>query len=115
MALKIAGRLFTGPFDPATFVVRGNQEAVVYAVVAKGGEAWDPHFRLIAVGAGDDGVTLTFADLPELASWQALAGKPVSIYIHALGTRAGAGPAERAALVGAIVAAVAPPDGIIPP
>lgn len=115
MALKIAGRLFTGPFDPSAFAVRANQETVIYAVVAKEGEPWDPRFRLIAVGAGNDGEDLVFSIHPDLARWRALGGGPIAIYVHPLGLRAGAGPADRTALIAAIIEAVPPPDGIIPP
>ncbi len=114
MALKIAGRLFTGPYDPSGFVVRANQEPVVYAVVAKEGDAWDPRFRLIAVDAGCEGEDLVFASHTDLNHWQEEADGKIAVYVHPLGARAGATAADRAALVAAIVAAVPPPNGIIP-
>ena len=54
MSLKLADHLFTGPFAIDTTEVRANQPPVVYAIVAKGGPAWAPVFRVVDIGASSD-------------------------------------------------------------
>jgi hypothetical protein len=68
MAIKIAGRLFTGPFSIDSMQIRSNRAPVVYVIVRKGGDAWDPIFRLIDVGESA-GADFALADHPSRASW----------------------------------------------
>jgi hypothetical protein len=80
MSLKLAGLLFTGPFEIDTTEVRPNQIPVVYAVIAKGGPSWAPVFRVIDVGAGaDQGVR--FEQHPRRQYWTSEAGESVGIYL----------------------------------
>ena len=80
MAIKLSGFLFTGPFPIDTTEVRKNQSPVVYAIIAKGGEAWAPTFRVVDIGFSDD-QGIRFVDLPERAQWAKQYGEQVSVYL----------------------------------
>jgi hypothetical protein len=80
MSLKLAEYLFTGPFPVDTTEVRANQPPVVYAIVAKGGQAWAPVFRIVDVGASPD-AGLRFADHPRRADWAAGANETIGVYL----------------------------------
>jgi hypothetical protein len=80
MALKLSGRLFTGPFPIETTEVRNNQVPVVYAIIAKGGEPWAPTFRVIDIGFSED-AGVRFADLPECARWREQGGDQLGVYL----------------------------------
>src|SRR5262249_22939076 len=73
MSLKLAGLLFTGPFEIDTTEVRANQVPVVYAVIAKGGPSWAPVFRVVDVGAGSD-QGVRFDIHPCRGDWKGQAG-----------------------------------------
>lgn len=81
MALKLAGHLFTGPFPIETTQVRSNQPPVVFAIIAKEGEAWAPSFRVIDIGFSED-VGLRFADHPNHAQWTEAAGATGQIGVY---------------------------------
>ncbi len=105
MSLKIRDYLLTGPFEPEKSSVRANQDPVVYVVVEKHGQPWDPKFRFIAAGdSGDTG--LRFADHPELAAWRSGATAPISLYFHACSRAAGVTDKDRARIVAEINAAM---------
>jgi hypothetical protein len=79
MSLTISGALFTGPFAIGKTAVRRNQHPCVYAVVSKGGQLWDPEFRLIASGeTGDEGHD--FSADSRAVVWRQ-AGPDVSLYL----------------------------------
>jgi hypothetical protein len=80
MALKLAGRLFTGPFPIDTTEVRGNQSPVVYAIIAKEGPPWAPAFRVIDVGFSED-AGIRFADLSNRAAWTCESASQISVYL----------------------------------
>jgi hypothetical protein len=80
MSVKLAGHLFTGPFPVDATEVRANNIPVVYAIIAKAGQAWAPTFRLVDVGASPD-QGLRFADHPQRAAWEAPPGEAVSVYL----------------------------------
>jgi hypothetical protein len=80
MALKLAGRLFTGPFPIATTEVRSNQTPVVYAIIAKGGDPWAPTFRVVDIGySHESGVR--FAELPNRTSWSVQSATQLGVYL----------------------------------
>jgi len=81
VSLKILGRLFTGPHDPSTAVIRHNHEPVVYVAVDRTGQPWDPDFRLIDIG-DTAGATVVFAEHPELPRLNAVATGKLSLYFH---------------------------------
>jgi hypothetical protein len=79
MSLKLAGRLFTGPFPIDTTEVRANQIPVVYAIVAKGGPSWAPVFRVVDVQASaDSGVR--FAEHSRRQEWTAATSESIGVY-----------------------------------
>ena len=81
VSIKVKGLLFTGPYELEATTVRRNQAAVVYVVVDKIGEAWDPKFKVLHVGdtAGD---TVEFKLHPELPTWNAMAKGKLGLYFH---------------------------------
>jgi len=80
MSLKLAGRLFTGPFAIDPSEVRANQAPVVYAIIAKGGQSWTPVFRVVDVGSSPDG-GMRFADHASRAGWLAGPDETLSVYL----------------------------------
>ena len=81
MSIKVKGLLFTGPYELETTTVRHNHAAVVYIVVDKIGEAWDPKYKVMHVDE-TAGKTVEFKLHPELANWKAVAKGKVSLYFH---------------------------------
>lgn len=81
MSIKVQGLLFSGPYDLEKTTVRHNHVAVVYVVVDKVGEAWDPKYRILDV-AETGGQTVAFKDHPKLAEWKAASKGQVSLYFH---------------------------------
>src|SRR5690242_5309231 len=80
MSVKLAGHLFTGPFSVDATEVRANNVPVVYAIIAKGGQAWAPTFRLVDIGASPD-QGIRFADHPQRGAWEASPGEAISVYL----------------------------------
>lgn len=110
MALKIAGRLFTGPVPVTEAVVAPNHQPAVFAVVSKEGDPWDPRFRLVAVGqTGESGTC--FASHPDAAQWQGN-GPCVGVYLFAVPRDEG-GEVEREEIVTDILAQYSPPHAVI--
>src|SRR5262245_14039453 len=80
MSLKLAGHLFTGPFPIDSTELRANQTPVVFAIVAKGGPAWAPAFRVVDIGASpDEGIR--FSAHVRRADWTAQAGESLGLYL----------------------------------
>lgn len=79
MSLKITDQLFTGPFDLAKARRRSNHPAVVYAVISRGGEPWDPVFQLIDIG-DTSGRDTDFVELAVSADWASHAASDLQIY-----------------------------------
>ncbi len=105
MSLKIRDYLLTGPFEPEKSAVRANQDPVVYVVVEKHGQPWDPKFRFIAAGeSGDPG--LRFVDHTDLATWRLGTTAPISLYFHSCSRAAGVTAEDRARIVAEINAAM---------
>lgn len=111
MSLKIAGRLFAGPFPLDETEVRHNQAPVVFVVIAKEGKPWNPVFRVL--GAGESGDGLAFRDHPRRAEWLMEAGQAPVLYFLAM-PRSESSAADRQMLVEEIVARYAPPVGTVP-
>jgi hypothetical protein len=112
MALKIAGRLFTGPYSLDESRVRKNQPAAVYAIISRSGEPWNPTFRLIDVDeTGEQDVHFrTHRKRPE---WERHDDGELSIYFFYMSVRAGHTADERRRLVDAIKIQYDPPNGMI--
>ena len=111
MSLKLAEHLFTGPFAIDTTEVRANQPPVVYAIVAKGGPAWAPVFRIVDVGASpDDG--LRFADHPRRGDWTAAASESVGVYFF-YAPRSKFTAAERERIAAELRIQYDPPRGVV--
>jgi hypothetical protein len=81
MSLKVKGLLFSGPYELTATTVRHNHSPVVYIVVEKGGEAWDPKYTAIYAGE-TAGKTVVFKDHPELNNWLNAAKGAVSLYFY---------------------------------
>lgn len=86
MGLKIASRLFSGPYGMSTFKRRRNQSAVIYAVVSKSGPPWDPDHHLVDLGTHDDD-GLDFAALARAKSWQPIGEGTLMLFIYFLDDR----------------------------
>lgn len=83
MGLKIANRLFSGPYDMAKFRRRKNQSAVIYAIISKSGPSWDPNHHLVAVDThGDEG--LDFTEVAEAADWPCPEGGSLCLFVDFL-------------------------------
>lgn len=101
MSLKIKDYLLTGPFEPEKSAVRPNQDPVVFVVVDKHGQPWDPKFRFVT--SGESGATgIRFADHPDLASWRAGATGKISLYFHSCPRSDGIGDQDRKRIVSEI-------------
>lgn len=80
MSLKIGDHLFTGPFQVDKTRVRANHPPAVYAIICKGGQPWDPTFRLLDVGeTGENGIV--FAEHERLAQWEADNDGELCVYL----------------------------------
>jgi len=80
MGLKIASRLFSGPYSMQTFKRRANQSQVLFAVVSKSGPSWDPDHHLIDIGTHDD-EGVNFAAVAEVADWESINGGTLLLFV----------------------------------
>jgi hypothetical protein len=113
MSLKIKDFLLSGPFEIERASVRANQDPVVYVVVEKHGQPWDPKFRCRAIGeTGEQG--LKFADHPDRAAWTAGASGPVGLYFMTCPRGEGFTAGKRAAVVAEIETAMRASNNDIP-
>jgi hypothetical protein len=112
MSLTIAGRLFTGPFNLETTVVRPNHQPAVFAIVAKRGEPWDPQF--IMIGSGETGESgLVFSSHASRAVWEQTAGEQrPTVYLHTM-PKISCGAADRETLVAELRKAYPEPNILI--
>ena len=109
MSLKLGGHLFTGPSPIDATEVRANQAPVVFAIVAKGGPAFAPVFRVVDIGASpDEGVR--FAAHPRRADWTAQPGESLGLYLLSL-PRSEYALADRERLAAALQQQYDPPNG----
>ncbi len=113
MALKLGGHLFTGPFPIETTHVRGNQPPVVFAIIAKEGEAWSPSFRVVDIGYSDD-AGLRFADHPRRAEWAAAGGVEAKISVFLFyAPKSAYSSADRERLAAELTEKYDPPRGLV--
>lgn len=112
MGLKISGRLFYGPLSFDQVIVKKNHSPVVFAVVSRTGDPWNPNFRLLDIGySGSDGMVLS--QHANVGRWQAENDGVLQIYLLDLKRQDG-DPAERAAaLIAEYRAKYQPPKGSI--
>src|SRR5262249_8583784 len=110
VGLKIAGRLFYGPFVIEKIKLRANQHRVVFAIVAKRGEPWNPDFRLVHAEASPPG-GIVLAEHPARAGWSGGSGE-LQVYLLDL-EHAAQADADAAAILHDIHAVCPPPDGAI--
>lgn len=114
MSLKICGYLFYGPFELAQTVVKPNHTPVVFAIVCRDGEPWDPIFRLIDVGYSD-AQGIQFASHPDRATWQAACGGgSLGVYLFDAAPQDGFNETVRRDLAQRIRVDLEPPQGRIP-
>ena len=109
MSIKVQGLLFSGPYDLDKTTVRQNHVAVVYLVVDKVGEAWDPKYEILDVSE-TGGQTVEFKSHPKLADWRAASKGQVSLYFYSPEAGSGDAAAIRARIVAEIRADL-PPAG----
>ena len=112
MALKILDHLFTGPFALEETRLRKNHDPVVYAIVCKAGEPWNPTFRLLDVGESGD-QDLDFARHARRDDWERQSDGEVSVYFLTFPRREGHSEADRQGIATAIGEALDPPNGMI--
>jgi len=113
MGLKLSKFLFTGPFSLDKTVVRRNQNPVVFAIVSKEGEPWNPVFRLIDVGASDlSGIQ--FSTHPNRATWEETADGEIGVYVLDFSRKEVELEDKRSEVVDSLKAAFDPPNGFIP-
>jgi len=115
VSLKIAGRLFAGPFPLEKTVVRKNHDPAVFAIISREGKPWNPLFHILEVGeTGPDGVT--FEEHPASAQWRdmaAAAAGTVGVYLLSM-ARAEHGDDTRRQLAEDIRTRYSPPTGYVP-
>jgi len=111
MSLKLAGHLFTGPFPIDSTELRANQTPVVFAIIAKGGPAWSPVFRVVDVGASpDEGIR--FVAHVRRADWTAEPGETLGLYLLEL-ARSAYALADRERLAAELRGRYDPPNGLV--
>ena len=112
MGLKISGRLFYGPSSIDKVIVKKNHSPVVFAIISRTGDPWNPSFRLLDVGySGTEGMTLS--GHPKVSQWQAENEGELQVYLLDLKRHDGE-PAMRAhAIIEEFRARYHPPKGFI--
>ena len=111
MSLKLAGHLFTGPFEIGTTEVRANQVPVIYAIIAKGGPSWAPIFRVVHIGTSPESGT-RLAEHPNRADWSAKPGETLSVYLF-YARRSEYSAADREQFAGELRRLYTPPNDAI--
>jgi hypothetical protein len=113
MSLKILSHLFTGPFDLDDAKVRFNQDPVVFAIVCRDGQPWNPEFSLIAVDkSGSDGVV--FKDHLSRGEWENACEGRLGVYFLPCPKADKQDVDPRNMIVDEICEALEPPGGLIP-
>jgi hypothetical protein len=113
MSLKISDYLFTGPFELRNSRRRSNHPPVVFAAVSRGGEPWNPTFRLISVG-DTEGIETDFAALSEQEAWTDFCHAEPQIYFLDTIPEETDSAEARASIVSRIRNELKPPYGDIP-
>jgi hypothetical protein len=112
MALKIAGHLFTGPLKLTETRIRANQIPVVYAIICKFGQPWDPRFRLIDVGESG-GQNLDFSTHARLSEWETASDGELSVYFLYMSTKDGYSAEDRQRIADQLRQQYDPPKGVM--
>ena len=112
MGLKISGRLFYGPSSIDNVVVKKNHSPVVFAIISRTGDPWNPSFRLLDVDySGTEGMALS--QHPRASRWQAENDGELQVYLLDLKRHDG-DPATRAqTIIEESRARYQPPKGFI--
>ncbi len=112
MGLKISGRLFYGPSPIDKVVVKKNHAPVVFAIVSRSGEPWNPVFRLLDVGfSGSDGMILS--QHPGVTQWEADNDGILQVYVLDLKRQDGDPAARAGAIIKEFREKYQPPKGLI--
>lgn len=112
MGLKISGRLFYGPLPVDQVAVKKNHSPVVFAIVSRTGEPWNPGFRLLDVGySGTEGMILSAH--PKVGQWQAENDGELQVYLLDLKRHDGDPKTRAEAIVEEYRARYQPPKGFI--
>lgn len=112
MGLKISGRLFYGPLAIDQVIVKKNHSPVVFAVVSRTGDPWNPNFRLLDIGySGSDGMVL--AEHEKVSQWDAENDGTLQVYILDLRPRDGDPTARANAIIDECRKKYRPPKGVI--
>jgi hypothetical protein len=113
MGLKIGGYLFSGPFDIEKAAIRKHQKPVVFTIISREGQPWDPVFRIIDIDAsGPDGVK--FADDPRRAEWDKQGSGEIGVYYYEFEDREDNTPERRDEIVSKLRKEFPPPDSVVP-
>jgi len=113
MSLKIADFLFYGPFQISKIKVRANQAPVIYAIVCRAGDPWNPTFRLIDIGASPvEGFVL--AEHPQRDVWDQENDGELEAYLYDAPASEGFTADRRSQIVDDIRAKIGPPRGAVP-
>lgn len=113
MGLKIGGYLFSGPFDIEKAVIRKHQKPVVFAIISREGQPWDPVFRIIDIDAsGAEGIQ--FADEPRRAEWEREGSGENGVYYYEFENREDNTPERREQIVSRLREDFPPPDSVVP-
>lgn len=86
MGLKIADRLYSGPYDMQTFRRRKNHTPVIYAIISKSGLPWDPDHHIIDIGTHPD-EGMEFAAVAADHSWEPVSDGKLMLFIDFLDNR----------------------------
>lgn len=112
MGLKISGLLFYGPTLIEQVIVKKNHSPVVFAIVSRSGDPWNPVFRLLDAGySGTEGMVLS--EHPHLAKWQAENDGVLQVYLLDLKRNDGDPAARGQMIVEQFREKYQPPKGII--
>jgi hypothetical protein len=113
MSLKIASYLFYGPFPVEKIKVRANQIPILFAIVCRTGDPWNPNFRLIDVGASAPG-GMVLAEHPQRDVWRRENDGELEVYLYDTPASEGFTAEKRQFIVDDVRAKVGTPRGNIP-
>lgn len=112
MGLKISGRLFYGPLLIEKVIVKKNHSPVVFVIVSRTGDPWNPNFRLLDVDfSGSEGITLS--EHPKVSQWIAENDGLLQVYLLDLKRQDGDPKTRANAIIEEYRKRYQPPNGFI--